>query len=130
MLEVIPADDRDLWRSVGIILGREFKRSDEAWQLYVEWAAKWDGQKGRGHDEIMHQCFHKLSQESSERELSLGTIVKAAMENGWVPKKGQVPKANLSTTPLGIILSIDRREANGLLQPWTWRSRRSMSRAN
>ena len=31
MLEVIPADDRDLWRNVGIILGREFKRADEAW---------------------------------------------------------------------------------------------------
>src|SRR5687768_6844273 len=28
MLELIPADDRDLWRNVGIILGREFNRID------------------------------------------------------------------------------------------------------
>lgn len=89
MLEVVPADDRDLWRSVGIILGREFKRADEAWQLYNDWAAKWGGTKGRGHDANMHACFYTKSQESSDAELSLGTIIKAAMEHGWVPRKGE-----------------------------------------
>lgn len=91
MLESVPADDRDLWRSVGIILGREFKRAEEAWVLYCEWAAKYDGQKGRGHDEIMHQAFYDLSAQTHERELSMGTIVKAALEHGWAPTKGEVP---------------------------------------
>lgn len=85
MLEHVPADDRDLWRYVGIILGREFKRADEAWTVYVEWAAKWGGTKGRGHDAAMYTCFHEKSQESAENELSMGTIVKAAIDNGWVP---------------------------------------------
>lgn len=90
MLEVVPADNRDDWRNYGIILGREFNRSDEAWQAYSEWAAKWDGLKGRGHDAIMHNCFYEKSQETVENELSMGTIVKAAIENGWVPTKGEV----------------------------------------
>ena len=92
MLEVVPADDRDLWRNVGIILGREFKRADAAWQLYNDWAATWGGTKGRGHDANMHACFYEKSQEQSDSELSLGTIIKAAMEHGWAPKRGEVPK--------------------------------------
>lgn len=91
MLEVIPADDRDLWRSVGIILGREFKRTDEAWSLYVSWAGSAGGKKGRGHDEIMHECFYDISQQTSEKDLTIGTIVKAAIDNGWAPKAGEVP---------------------------------------
>jgi hypothetical protein len=90
MLTYVPPDDRDMWRAVGIILGREFSRSDKAWTVYVEWAAKWDGTPGRGHDENMRQCFYDISQESCEKELSLGTIIKAAIEGGWVPKKGEV----------------------------------------
>lgn len=90
MLEHVPANDRDDWRNFGIILGREFERSDEAWQLYLEWAGKWEGQKGRGHDQNMHTCFYEKSQESAENELSMGTIVKAAIDNGWVPTKGEV----------------------------------------
>ncbi|HET8688132.1 MAG TPA: primase-helicase family protein, partial [Methanosarcina sp.] len=91
MLEFIPADDRDLWRNVGIILGREFKRIDEAWDLYVEWADKVGGKKGRNHDEIMREAFYDLSTQDSEKNLTLGTIVKAAMEGGWVPRSGEVP---------------------------------------
>lgn len=91
MLEVVPADDRDLWRSVGIILGREFNRVDEAWQVYQQWADKVGGKKGRNHDEIMHEAFYVLSQESAEKELSVGTIVKAAIDNGWAPTAGEVP---------------------------------------
>jgi hypothetical protein len=94
MLEVIPADDRDLWRSVGIILGRVFKRIDEAWKVYEEWANKLGGKKGRNHDEIMREAFYELSQQNSEKELTLGTIVKAAIDNGWAPKAGEVPLGN------------------------------------
>jgi len=94
MLEVVPADDRDLWRHVGIILGREFNRSDEAWEVYVEWSNKYQGKKGRNHDEIMHEAFHELSQQQADKELTLGTIVKAALDNGWSPKAGEVPLGN------------------------------------
>lgn len=94
MLEVVPADDRDLWRHVGIILGREFARVDEAWSLYVEWASKFGGKKGRNHDEIMHEAFYELSQQDSGSRLTIGTIVKAALDNGWAPKSGEVPIGN------------------------------------
>lgn len=94
MLEVIPADDRDLWRNVGIILGREFSRVDEAWALYSGWASKGGGKKGRNHDEIMHEAFYELSQQDSEARLTIGTIVKAALDNGWAPKSGEVPLGN------------------------------------
>jgi len=94
MLDVVPADDRDLWRHVGIILGREFQRIDEAWELYVEWSSKGGGKKGRNHDEIMHEAFYELSQQDSEARLSVGTIVKAALDNGWAPKSGEVPLGN------------------------------------
>lgn len=94
MLEVIPADDRDLWRNVGIILGREFSRVDEAWALYSGWASKGGGKKGRNHDEIMHEAFYELSQQDSESRLTIGTIVKAALDNGWAPKSGEVPLGN------------------------------------
>lgn len=86
MLAVIPAEDRDLWRAVGIILGREFKCSDEAWTVYEEWAAKWDGEKERGHDKIMHEAFYEVSQKPAQgKELSMGTLIKLAKEHGWVP---------------------------------------------
>lgn len=95
MLAVIPADDRDIWRNVGIVLGREYNRSDDAWEVYNEWADKWieDGnKKGRNHDQIMQESFYTLSaQDSSHGQLSMGTIVKLALDNGWAPKAGDVP---------------------------------------
>ena len=91
MLEVVPSDDRDNWRHFGIILGREFKCVDEAWQLYNDWSEKAGTKKGRNHSEIMHQAFYELSQEVSETQLTMGTIVKAALDNGWAPKAGEVP---------------------------------------
>ena len=94
MLEHVPADDRDMWRSVGIILGRTFNRIDAAWELYNEWSGRWEGKKGRGHDEIMHECFYELSQQAAHAELSVGTIVHAAMLGGWAPKIGEVPIDN------------------------------------
>lgn len=94
MLEAVPSDDRDNWRHFGIILGREFKRVDEAWQVYVEWSEKAGGKKGRNHAEIMHEAFYELSQEVSESQLTMGTIVKAALDNGWAPKSGEVPLGN------------------------------------
>lgn len=94
MLEVIQPDERDFWRAVGIILGREFNRSDVAWKLYNEWSSRWQGKEGRNHSEIMHEAFYELSMSGAEKELSLGTIVKAAIEHGWSPKAGEVPAMN------------------------------------
>jgi Bifunctional DNA primase/polymerase, N-terminal/Family of unknown function (DUF5906) len=94
MLESVPNDDRDLWRSVGIILGRTFHRIDEAWEIYNAWSEKGQNKKGRNHDSIMREAFYELSQISSEKELTLGTIVKAAIDGGWSPKTGEVPIGN------------------------------------
>ena len=92
MLEVIPATDRDDWRHYGIILGREFKCSDAAWELYVEWSEKEGGKKGRNHDEIMHEAFYTLSQEEPAEGSgrTMASIIAAAKENGWVPRDGTI----------------------------------------
>ena len=96
MLTHIPADDRDMWRNVGIILGREFARNDDAWALYNEWASKGcDGKKGRNHDKIMTESFYELSAlDNSGGNLSMATIVKYAIDSGWAPKAGDVPVDN------------------------------------
>lgn len=94
LLSFVPADDRDLWRHVGIILGREYKLSDEAWDLYNEWSDKYDGKKGRHHTEIMREAFYTISQSLGEKELTMGTIVKQALDGGWVPAGGEVPIGN------------------------------------
>ena len=91
MLEHVPADDRDLWRTIGIVLGREFKLAEDAWTLYNTWADKYTGTKGRGHDAIMRQCFYELSQVDSENQVTMGTIIKAALDHGWAPQRGEVP---------------------------------------
>ena len=91
MLDFIPADDRDLWRNVGVILGREFKCSDEAFAIYEEWSNKWDGKKSRNHNDIMNEAFYEISKKQDSSELSIGTIVKLATDNGWAPTQGEVP---------------------------------------
>ncbi len=91
MLEHIQADDRDLWIHIGIILGREFNRAVEAWEIYVAWSNKWGGTKTRNHDEIMAQAFNETSQKSTTGELTIGTIIKKAVEGGWAPVVGEVP---------------------------------------
>ncbi len=88
MLGHIEADDRDTWRNVGVILGREFSRSEAAWEAYVEWSDKWSGKKGPKHDQIMRESFHKLSQDSGD--LSIGTIIRKAIDGGWSPQTGQI----------------------------------------
>jgi hypothetical protein len=42
----------------------------------------------------MREAFYVLSQETSEKQLTIGTIVKAAIDNGWAPKSGEVPIGN------------------------------------
>lgn len=88
MLEHIPPDDRDMWRNVGVILGREFVRSDAAWKAYNAWSDKWGGAKGRNHDAIMRQAFYEESAKAGD--LSLGTIVHHALSGGWAPETGKI----------------------------------------
>lgn len=92
MLSHVPADDRDMWRAVGIILGREFKRENEAWEVYLEWSDKWGGKKGRNHDAIMREAFFELSASDAERELTIGTIYAAAVDGGWATRDGFIDK--------------------------------------
>lgn len=94
MLEHISAEDRDMWRTVGVILGREFQTSDEAWLLYNNWSDTWGGKKGRNHDDIMREAFYEHSQQRKENEFSIGTIVHHALKGGWSPKQGDVPIEN------------------------------------
>lgn len=91
MLEFVQSDDRDMWRHVGVILGREFNRSDEAWEAYNNWSNQFTGKKGRNHEEIMREAFHETSQQTSEKQLTIGTVVRAAVEGGWAPQTGEVP---------------------------------------
>lgn len=92
MLEHVSSEDRDLWRAVGIVLGREFNRSDLAWEAYVTWSDKWSGKKGPKHDTIMREAFYELSMQKATggAELSIGTIVRKAIEGGWSPTTGQI----------------------------------------
>jgi hypothetical protein len=90
MLAVIPADDRDLWLKFGIVLGRTFQCSEEAWQVYNEWADKDDGPRDGNHEKHMRDFFYTKSQESADHALSIGTIVKIAKDHGWVPTTGRI----------------------------------------
>lgn len=84
MLECVSADDRDMWRKVGIILGREFDRSEEAWSVYVRWADQYTGKRASNHDAIMREAFYELSvREHPGNPLSIGTIIRAAMRAGY-----------------------------------------------
>lgn len=114
MLSYVPADNRDTWRNVGVIAGREFNCSDEAFEIYKEWSNTWDGPKAANHDQVMHEAFYKISQQPAERELSIGTIVKLAMEHGWAPKAGGVPAEDfVYYGPGGTYLYLPT------LDPWT-----------
>lgn len=84
MLEFVDGTSRESWRNVGVILGREFNRSDEAWELYVEWAERDCKEKGRNHDKIMREAFYEVSAQSADKQLTMATIIAEANENGYV----------------------------------------------
>lgn len=92
MLKYVSSESRDDWRRVGIVLGRIFDRSDPAWLVYNTWSDTWKGQKGRGHHDIMRQAFYDLSQQQAEQELSIGTIIRLALDGGWAPTTGDAAK--------------------------------------
>lgn len=84
MLRYVPPDDRDVWRAVGIILGRAFPDSEAAYTLYQSWADTWGGTKGAGHDERMHEAFYVIAKQEADTQLSMGSLVKWARDHGWI----------------------------------------------
>lgn len=88
MLDFISSEDYTTWFNVGVILGSEFNKSDEAWALYQEWSDKgWDGQNKQKRDAIMHDAFHYSDKKndalSEEEKLTIKSIYKMAYENGF-----------------------------------------------
>lgn len=86
MLSCVSAEERDMWRNVGIILGREFNASDDAWDVYVRWADQYTGERAPNHNDIMHEAFYVLSQKETAHPLTIATIARAAMRAGYRPR--------------------------------------------
>ena len=84
MLDFVDGTSREAWRNIGVILGREFNRSDEAWELYLEWAERDCKEKGRNHDKIMREAFYEVSATEAEKQLTIASIIAEATENGYV----------------------------------------------
>lgn len=85
MLDCVDGTDYDVWRKVGIILGRTYPDNTEAWELYHVWADRYQhGAKGRDHDKKMHEAFFELpADENAEFRLTIATLVSWAYENGY-----------------------------------------------
>jgi len=94
MLDVVPSENRDFWRAVGIILGREYDRSDEAWEVYVSWSARDTRKKSSTQDQVMRESFYDISQQKSDSDLTIATIIAEAVKKGWAPLFGSVPREN------------------------------------
>ncbi len=85
MLEFVDGTDYDTWRKVGIILGRHFPNSNEAWELYNVWADRYQhGAKARDHDKKMREAFYVVAaDDKAESRLTIATLVSMAYENGY-----------------------------------------------
>jgi hypothetical protein len=89
MLGCVDPDDRERWLAVGVILGREFARRDEAWALYERWSARSAkfADDATGNLTRMRDMFYARSTQTVARgeALTLGTLVHWAREGGWEP---------------------------------------------
>lgn len=79
-------DSRDDWVLFGMILGREFQRSDDGWMLYAEWAARSAKFEDPGTEKAMRGYFYKESLEVPQngRQATIATILARAAEGGYV----------------------------------------------
>lgn len=139
LLDYIPADDYQIWLNVGIILGREFDRSDEAWNLYYKWADKYDGDKGHARDHKMQEAFYKNSQEqgNGRGQLTAATLYRLAYANGYQADKKRIPIESLcyiaeenafiylvnggkwtATAVEGMVAPV--KDDNEIIKPTTW----------
>ena len=127
MLNHVDPDDRDNWFEAGLIVAREFDRSDEAWETYNEWAARSDKYKKPGTQAQMRKLFYEDSLKSpggGRDELSIGTLIELAKQGGWVAPP-LVPHAVASGAPdldsrlpAGVAEKTDRGLADRLLELW------------
>lgn len=94
MLKHVDFNDRDIWRNVGIILGREYQQSDEAWQIYNEWSDQYQGKRASNHNKVMHEAFYILPKKECENELTIATLIDYATKGGWVDnlEEGELKK--------------------------------------
>lgn len=83
ILEYVDFNDREIWRNVGIILGREYQQRDEAWQIYNDWADQYQGARAKNHDDVAREAFYKLSKEKCDNELTIATLIEYAKKGGW-----------------------------------------------
>ena len=87
-LKHVSADNRDVWRSIGIILGREYGQREDAWVLYCEWSDTWTGKKDKNHDKTMREAFYELPNKNANGpELTIGTLILWAEEGGWKARR-------------------------------------------
>lgn len=82
-------DSRDDWVLFGIILGREFERSDDGWALYTEWSSRSAKFTDPGTDKNMRVYFYQdsIDRPQGGREATIGTILRRAAENGYQPPR-------------------------------------------
>jgi len=81
-LTFIDADSQDKWISIGIIMGRYYRQTQEAYDVYAEWAA---GFKQNAAD-IKRQkgvFFVESRKRGAGQQLSMGSLIRWAIEGGW-----------------------------------------------
>jgi hypothetical protein len=93
-LNHVDPDQRDAWLNMGIVLGREFNRAPEAWDVYLEWAGRSEkfNEDRAGNLERMREKFEEDSAAAPRaggRELSLGSLIKLAKDGGWEPPEAE-----------------------------------------
>lgn len=94
LLTYIEADDYQTWLNVGVILGREFDRNDDAWNLYNKWADKYDGKVDGNRNAKMQEAFYETSQKESSNgrgQLTAATLYRLAIANGYQSDKKRIP---------------------------------------
>lgn len=87
LLDFIPNDDYSTWFKVGIILGRSFSSSEQAWRLYQAWSDKnWHGNKDAAREKIMKDAFYKAAQDPQDKQypkVTAGTLYYLAYKGGY-----------------------------------------------
>ncbi len=89
MLDVIPADDRDVWFKVFLACGRAYREEenrDEFYKACCEWAAK-DKKNDAAAIKMQDDFFYKDALTSTrEKQVGMGTVLYFARKNGFEGK--------------------------------------------
>lgn len=104
MLSALDPDERDLWLTTGVIMGRLYVGTGlehDAWAVYENWSArspKFDGDRA-GNLARMREMYYERSQEAPRtggKPLGVGSIIAAAKEAGWSPfgDRARIPYEN------------------------------------